>query len=198
MSERNRVNRRVEEFRARVLEAADELFAAQGIEGTKIDDICDAADVAKRTLSNHFPTKSHIVQALSLEAVSRTVALIDGARLEESSTRDRLRRLFSDMREATAERGPIHRESLGAFFVAAHGTPAANVGEIQISDAVLALLSEGHASELPVGCTADTFAAVVLGSIYSTTLEWIHRDGYDIDDSLKRASAFLVGLLPEN
>jgi hypothetical protein len=56
LSASSRVDRRVEEFRARVLEAAMELFEARGIDGTKIDDICEAADVAKRTLCNHFPT----------------------------------------------------------------------------------------------------------------------------------------------
>jgi AcrR family transcriptional regulator len=47
-----RVDRRVQEFRAQVLEAAEELFVERGVEATKIDDICAAADVAKRTVSN--------------------------------------------------------------------------------------------------------------------------------------------------
>ena len=76
----SRVDRRVQEFRARVLETAEALFAEQGVEATKVDDICEAADVAKRTLCNHFPTKAHIVGALSREAVSRLVALVDDAR----------------------------------------------------------------------------------------------------------------------
>ncbi|HIG68673.1 MAG TPA: TetR/AcrR family transcriptional regulator, partial [Myxococcales bacterium] len=67
----SRVDRRVHEFRARVLETAEALFAERGVEATKVDDICEAADVAKRTLCNHFPTKAHIVQSLSHEAVSR-------------------------------------------------------------------------------------------------------------------------------
>jgi len=180
-----------------VLEAATELFEAQGIDATKVDDICEAADVAKRTLSNHFPTKAHIVRALSDEAVSRSAALIDSARTAGDSTRDRLDRLFRLMREALTERGPIHRESLGAFFVAAHGTPQAAEGEIRISDAVRALLEEGRPEELPPSCTAETFAGIVLGTIYSTSLEWIHRDGYDVDTQLANASEFLLGLMPE-
>ena len=192
-----RVDRRVEEFRARVLETALDLFEDRGIESTKIDDICEAADVAKRTLCNHFPTKAHIVRALSRDAVSRMVGLIDGARVEGRSTRERLELLFERMREGARDREPLHRESVGAFFHAAHGTPDATEGEIRVSDALLALLQQGEAEELPAGASAETFAEVVLGTIYATTLEWIHRPDYDFDDHAERAGSFLVGLIPE-
>lgn len=196
MKKQGRVDRRVEEFRARVLETASELFQTRGVEATKIDDICEVADVAKRTLCNHFPTKADIVQALSREAVSRTVAGVDEARRAGGSTRERLALLFLGMRENGADAGPIHRESVGAFFHAAHGSDAAE-GEIRLSDAILDLLREGSADELPSHCTPQTFAEIVLGSIYSITLEWIHRDDYDMDAHLASASDFLVGLLPK-
>jgi AcrR family transcriptional regulator len=47
-----RVDRRVQGFRAQVLEVAAELFVERGVEATKVDNLCAAADVAKRTLSN--------------------------------------------------------------------------------------------------------------------------------------------------
>ena len=86
----NRVDRRVQAFRAHVLACAEALFAERGIEGTKIDDVCEAADVAKRTLCNHFPTKSHLVEALAHDAVSRLVTTVDEARESGDSTRARL------------------------------------------------------------------------------------------------------------
>jgi len=196
MKKQGRVDRRVEDFRARVLETASELFQTRGVEATKVDDICAAADVAKRTLCNHFPTKAHIVQALSREAASRTVAIIDGARMAGGSTRERLSLLFAGLREGWVERGPMHREFVGAYFHAAHGTQDAAEGEIRLSDAILALLTEAEASALPERCAPETFAEIVLGSIYSITLEWIHRDDYDLDAHLASASEFLVGLLP--
>lgn len=191
-----RVDRRVQEFRAHVLATAEALFAERGVEATKIDDICDAADVARRTLCNHFPTKAHIVQALSREAVSRMVALIDDARRRGSSTRERVSLLFERLVDVSDERGPVHRETVGAFFHAAHGTPDAAEGEIRVSEAILELLAAGGRSELPRGCTAETFAEILLGAIYSTTLEWVHRDDYDLEARTRAAGRFLVGLLP--
>ena len=192
-----RVDRRVQEFRAHVLETAESLFAERGVEATKIDDICIEADVAKRTLCNHFPTKAHIVQALSRDAVSRMVVMIDDARTSGASARERVSLLFTSMFEGEVPRGPIQRESVGAFFHVAHGTPDAADSEIRVSDAILLLLQEGGADELPAGCSAETFAEVILGAIYSTTLEWIHRNDYDVETRTAEVGRFIVSLLPE-
>lgn len=190
------MDRRVQAFRAHVLACAEALFAERGIEGTKIDDVCEAADVAKRTLCNHFPTKSHLVEALAHDAVSRLVTTVDEARESGDSTRARLEGLFEALRRRAAELGPIHREFVGAFFGAAHGTAHATEGEIRVSDAIRALLAAGGPGELPPNAPIETFTEVVLGAIYSTTLEWIHRDDYDIEQRTRAIGAFLVGLLP--
>ncbi len=191
-----RVDRRVREFRARVLETAEALFAERGVEATKVDDICAAADVAKRTLCNHFPTKAQIVQALSREAVSRLVALVDQARDRGGSSRERLELLFEGLVERALEIGPVHRESVGAFFGVAHGTPDAADDEIRLSAALLALFEAGGPEELPTGVSPQTFSELVLGAIYSTTLEWIHRDDYDLEARTTEIGRYLVSLLP--
>jgi len=193
----SRVDLRIREFRALVLEAAETLFAERGVEATKVDDICEAADVAKRTLCNHFPTKAHIVQALSLEAVSRLVALIDDARERGRTNRERVQLLFSGLLERTSEIGPVHRESVGAFFHVAHGTSDATNAEVRLSAAIHSLLEAGGPEELPPNASAETFAELVLGAIYSTTLEWIHRDDYDLEARTAAIGAFLTSLLPD-
>jgi len=192
----SRVDRRVGEFRAQVLEAADSLFASNGIEATKIDDICQEADVARRTLCNHFPTKAHIVQALSREAVSRLVALIDDARDAGRTNHERVRLLFDGLVGRSLETGPVHRESVGAYFHVAHGTSDATEDEHRLSAAIQALLKAGGEGDLPPGASVETFAELILGAIYSTTLEWIHREDYDLEARTKALGDFLVSLLP--
>ena len=193
----SRVDRRVQEFRTHVLETAEVLFAEQGIDKTKIDDICRAADVAKRTLCNHFPTKSHIVQALSREAVSRMVALIDDARDRGKTNRERTRLLFDGLVDGGLERGPVHRESVGAFFQVAHQSSEAAEGELRLSDALQAMLEAGGPSDLPPNASLETFTELILGAIHSTTLEWIHREDYDLQARTAALGTFLVSLLPE-
>src|SRR4051812_1646267 len=47
--------------RTRIAQAALELFAAQGITATTVDQIADAAGVGRRTVFHHFPTKDAIL-----------------------------------------------------------------------------------------------------------------------------------------
>lgn len=47
--------------RARILQAADRLFADRGYAETSIEDISEAADVAVRTIYTHFPSKAAVL-----------------------------------------------------------------------------------------------------------------------------------------
>ncbi|HSC78681.1 MAG TPA: TetR family transcriptional regulator, partial [Candidatus Acidoferrales bacterium] len=53
--------RRKAELRQRILAAAFELFARQGFFATTVEQITEAADVAKGTFFNYFPTKEHVL-----------------------------------------------------------------------------------------------------------------------------------------
>ncbi|MGC0340962.1 TetR/AcrR family transcriptional regulator [Streptomyces sp. SLBN-8D4] len=49
--------------RERILKAATELFTAQGVNATGMDQLSIVANVSKRTLYTHFPSKDELVQA---------------------------------------------------------------------------------------------------------------------------------------
>lgn len=201
---RTRVERRIEEFKSRVIRAAAELFAAQGMEATKLDDIAEAADVAKRTLSNHFATKAEIVDAVAEGAVSHMVSLVDSARTEGESTRERVALFFDSLQSgrasewfADARPTEIHPEFAVGLFQ--HRTNAVDSAEreMRLSDAIRGLLDEGGAQQLPAGANADVLTDVVLGSIYSIMLEGSFREGYESDKHLAAVRDFLVGLMPD-
>ena len=62
-----------------ILTAARRLFGARGFAATTIDDIAEAADVAKGAVYHHFKTKEAVFEAV-FDLVSRDlVAEIDGA-----------------------------------------------------------------------------------------------------------------------
>jgi AcrR family transcriptional regulator len=65
--------RRGEETRARILEAAVECFAQHGYDATGVAEICDRARVSKGAFYHHFSSK----QALFLELLERWLAGLD-------------------------------------------------------------------------------------------------------------------------
>ena len=54
-------DRKAKETRARIARTALELFISQGYAETTLDQIAEAADVGRRTIFDHFPTKEAIL-----------------------------------------------------------------------------------------------------------------------------------------
>jgi AcrR family transcriptional regulator len=74
--EGSRRNRKKQETRQRLIEAALRLFCARGYDATTVEQITEAADVAKSTFFNYFETKEAVVPALiewRLEEVERSL-----------------------------------------------------------------------------------------------------------------------------
>jgi AcrR family transcriptional regulator len=72
-----RADRRRAETRARLLDAARELFAEQGVGATRTGDITERADVGAGSLYNHFADKEEIVSVLLGEIAEEQGALVD-------------------------------------------------------------------------------------------------------------------------
>ena len=58
MTPGSRTERNKREVRGRILAAAAELFDLEGVEATKVESICDRANIALRTFFNHFASKA--------------------------------------------------------------------------------------------------------------------------------------------
>jgi AcrR family transcriptional regulator len=80
----------------RILAAADKLFYSQGIRAVGVDAIAEEAQVSKRTLYNHYPTKDDLVAAY-LTARFRQVPPSDApAREQILGYFDRLEKMFAE------------------------------------------------------------------------------------------------------
>jgi AcrR family transcriptional regulator len=72
-----RADRRRERTHRRLLAAALELFAEQGVAETRIGQITERADVAAGSFYNHFTDKDEIVEAVLSEMTEKQGALVD-------------------------------------------------------------------------------------------------------------------------
>jgi AcrR family transcriptional regulator len=77
----SRVAKRQEKTRIRLMKAAAKLIAQNGVEGLRLRDITDAADVGFGSFYNYFESKEALVEAVVLEQIATTfTALIDAVR----------------------------------------------------------------------------------------------------------------------
>ena len=72
-----RTDRRREQTRARLLEAARDLFAEQGVGATRLGEITERADVAAGSFYNHFADKDEIVDAVMADVTEEQGKVVD-------------------------------------------------------------------------------------------------------------------------
>src|SRR5215470_11857943 len=106
---RTRIDRRKSETRARILEAAVELFGEVGFDATKVADVCERADVARQTFFNHFPTKGDLLAELYRRGGDFISATLDSAYERGATMRERLALFFVDALTAALQVGPANR-----------------------------------------------------------------------------------------
>ena len=192
---RSRVDRRKEETRARILEAAVELFAEVGFEATKIADVCERADVARQTFFNHFATKQDVAQELARRGHDFFLEAIEIARREGSDTGERLALLFASIHQAASQVGPMHVDLVTEVARASYEkTDPAQIGSLQRG--VEKLLRAGRAQgDVSRRHPLEDQAALVLGALQNLTFEWTHRADFPIAERSARMARMLAEVL---
>ena len=189
--EGTRHDRRREASRARILAAALELFRAQGIEATTIEQICARADVANRTFFNHFPARRDMIRALAQERVHNLHVVL--AERADEPARDRLVRFFDDMAAHFESSGPAYREVIGAML-AETGTGADRSSEVYAT--FLELVKDGVATgEITDRHPPETLADVIVGSLVGGLVNWSADETYAIRTGLHGVAVALADLL---
>lgn len=186
-----RTERRKQEVRERILQAAFDLFLSQGVEATKIEDICERADVANRTFFNHFATRQDMLAAL---AEKRLLNLRD-VLLDRSGepVAARLTGLFDDIATALIGSGDTYREMIGAMLATTGLGLRRGYG---LHEAFLELVKDGVArGEVTRKHDPHTLADIIVGALVGGVVNWTIEETYSLDTGLHDLALALVDLL---
>jgi AcrR family transcriptional regulator len=130
LSRMGRRERHKTDVRNRLMHAAFELFGTRGFQATTVEDITQAADVAKGTFFNYFPTKEMLLTEMSEHRLDILRPALAQAKQERASLRELLHRLLLNMLEEPGQsRGMARCMLLGPLS----GAPLGRVAETTIS-----------------------------------------------------------------
>jgi AcrR family transcriptional regulator len=106
-----RREKRKQEIRGRIEEAAYRLFKIQGIEDTSIEQICVEADVARRTFYGHFTNKHALLGGLGISRLyNQSEPMLRQLMSNHRTTRDRLEAMIDYIESNFAGYGDIDRK----------------------------------------------------------------------------------------
>ena len=174
IAEPSRRERKKEETRRRIFEAAIGLFREQGFEATTVDEITEKADVGRGTFFNYFPKKESVLSYLSEERLAAAKENADALLAERLPAREKLIHLFQLAAGAWEQDRELSQFVFGEWLKRVF-TPTAETA-LGWRDLVAALLAQGRESRELRADLDDQRAHELLTSVYMTTLfQWLFR-----------------------
>lgn len=159
----NRRDRKKEQTRASLLEAAMAQFVRQGVYTTRVEDITDGADIAKGAFYNYFASKAELVAELLLQGIR----LLDEAYLRPARGRkapkDRVRD-FVKRHEAFLDEHPeyalLFHQSRGMLLLEPDASPKLNEVFRRYLECIVSQFGDGAKTEAEKGAALQRAAAL--------------------------------------
>ncbi|MEV5377554.1 MULTISPECIES: TetR/AcrR family transcriptional regulator [Streptomyces] len=185
--------------RSRLYDSALKLFTEKGYEQTSVDEIAEAADVARGTFFNHFQRKEDLISAWGEQRRARLRDGLSASGIEQQdSLRAALERCMRILADINEEERDVTRSMLMAWVKA--GRPmqeAPYAGEI-FAEVVDAALERG---ELPADINAYRVGCLLRDIYLGTLYRWSQaeeRDAHlELSTELHAACGIILdGILP--
>ena len=191
--ELTRRQRRKLEVRNRIVDAARDLFRAQGFSATRVTEICERADVAEKTFFNHFPTKQGVLGDLATSAVEELLLSIEVARKRGRSTSERLEIFFRALADTMSDAGPPQKELVAAIVQVVHASGDTSADARKLHDAVGALVADGLvAGDVTTRHDPETLTEMIIGAYYVLTFNFVNLEGFAVRQQAESMARFLA------
>lgn len=191
----SRRERRRLEVRARVLDAARDLFESQGYDATTVAQICERADIAYGTFFNHYSEKRAILRMMADQAISQVEEMLETLSKSQGTIEEHLIVLLESPGQEQANDQQFRRDLLGRIYSIAYSESPEDSDrryhaafERYMQESVI----QGRVrDDAPIEALAD-IAASQLGSM---ALSWVHFEDFPIHDRARSVAALLAECL---
>jgi AcrR family transcriptional regulator len=193
-----RREKRKQEIRTRIEEAAYGLFKVQGIDDTSIEQICQQADVARRTFYGYYPNKHALLGGLGVSRLySQMEPMLRTLVSNHATTKARLEAMIDYIEAAFAGYEDIDR-----LLILQAPNTFANQPEAQkaLGDSSIASFARLIRVGLDMGDVNEEFspeilATVVVGTLNTLTTSWAIDPSYPIFAKLEEARVIFERLI---
>lgn len=193
----SRRERRRFEMRARILQAAGELIQVHGFRETRVEDICERADIAHKTFFNHFPSKLELLREIAHVGIEQLMFDIESIRKAELGTPERIHRFFDTMTAHILESGPKNRELLVELvhLISGDAIERSEQGQ-RLNAAFSGIVEDGLAlGDVTRRHDPQTLTEMILGAYYVLIFSYANLDDFPVRERGRAAARILVDML---
>jgi AcrR family transcriptional regulator len=189
-----RRERKKQELRERIVDAAETLITRHGLPQLTVDQIAELTDISQATFFNYFPSKADVIDALVERLIARFNEVVDLAHGADSSLVNKIDALFRATAELPEDQHRLVRDVIAETVRSTRGDPVQALSRMRrLFTADVAAGQER--GEVRRDETAETLADTVLGVYVSVMLFWSTDADYPVADRLLASAALVTDLL---
>lgn len=189
-----RRERKRQQVRDQLYEAAIGLFVAQGYEATTMEQIAERADMARATVFNHFSQKVGFLEEWGARRRARVAAILGQESAENLPVGTRLRRYLREMGELN-----MTSRAETAVLMAASARFGQLLQDPSLELELARIIEHGlRRGEIKPGVDAVQAGSLLAAGYFSGILRWTAEDPppFDLPDRLDRViDIVLAGIL---
>ena len=196
-----RREKRKQQLRAQIEEAAYRLFKQHGIEETNIEQICLEADVARRTFYGHFPNKHTLIGGMGISRLySQSEPMLRELMLNHQSTRARLSGMIDYIEVNFSTFEDIDRQLflMAPLAFADDKEQQRQVGMSAIEGFKQLFTSGLDIDDVRTEFSAEILATMVVGTLNTLTMSWSLDSNYPVVAMLEEARLMFDKLICKN
>jgi len=193
-----RREKRKQEIRSRIEEAAYRLFRERGIEDTSIEQICVEADVARRTFYGHFSNKHSLLGGLGVSRLyDQSGPMLQLLMANHHTTRDRLEAMIDYIESNFAGYEDIDRQLIlmAPSSFAEDTEQQREIGNSAMASFIYLIETGVSLGDVRQEFSPEILAAMVVGTLNMLTISWAMDSDYPVFDKLEEARALFERLI---
>jgi len=186
------------EIRGRIEDAAYLLFKAQGIEDTSIEQICEEADVARRTFYGYFPNKHALLGGLGVSRLySQSEPMLQQLMSNFSTTKARLAAMIDYIESNFAGYEDVDRHLilLAPTTLANNTEQQREIGNSAIASFTRLILAGQESGDARAEFSPEILASMIVGTLNTLTTSWAIDSDYPIFAKLEEARGMFEHLI---
>ena len=186
------------EIRGRIEEAAYLLFKTQGIEDTSIEQICEEADVARRTFYGYFPNKHALLGGLGVSRLySQSEPMLHQLMSNFSTTKARLEAMIDYIESNFAGYEDVDRHLilLAPTTLANNTEQQREIGNSAIASFTRLILAGQESGDARTEFSPEILASMIVGTLNTLTTSWAIDSDYPIFAKLEEARVMFEQLI---
>lgn len=193
-----RREKRKQEIRTRIEEAAYRLFKERGIEDTSIEQICVEADVARRTFYGHFPNKHTLLGGLGISRLyDQSEPMFRLLMDNHGSTRGRLEAMIDYIESNFASYEDIDRQLIlmAPSSFAEDTERQREIGNSALASFVQLITAGVSLGDVRQDFSPEILATMVVGTLNMLTISWAMNSDYPVFAKLEEARVMFESLI---